>query len=126
MGKGEPAFQQSRAWVFIAGPESVAIHYMLCREREGEERKDKIEIESPAADRSPGVVWERSLAFRMKATNERDIEAPEKAGGRKEGRRLMSDGKGDEREAKEKGNESRIKERKTKRRKGSLNKPLKR
>ena len=56
MGKGEPAFQQSRAWVFIAGPESVAIHYMLCREREGEERKDKIEIESPAGDRSPGIV----------------------------------------------------------------------
>ena len=39
---------------------------------------------------------------------------------------MMSDGKGDKREAKEKGNESRIKERKTKRRKGSLNKPLKR
>ena len=74
-------------------------------------RKVETEKDSPAGDRLRGIVCERSPVFIMKAANECDIKVPQRARGRREGRRLMSDGKGDEREAKERGNESRIKER---------------
>jgi hypothetical protein len=59
--------------------------YATQREREGDGGKEvKIEIESPAGDRSRGVVCERSRVFRMKGANERNIEARQRARGRKE------------------------------------------
>ena len=64
---------------------------------------------SPASDRSRGVICERSPAFRMKAATECDIEARQQARGRQEWQRSMAEGKEDKWEAKEGGNESRIK-----------------
>jgi hypothetical protein len=77
------------------------------REREG--GKVEVKRESPAGDRARSVKRKRSLVFRVKAAIECDIEARQRARGRKEWRRSMSDGKGKEGKLKERGNGSKIK-----------------
>jgi hypothetical protein len=79
------------------------------REREGGEKGNKVERESPAGDRACGIVCKRSLVFRVKAAIECDIEVRQQARGQKGRQELMSDGKGDDREAKGERDESKIK-----------------
>ena len=68
----------------------VAIRCTLCREREVGGKEGQSGKESPAGDRSRGVVCERSPVSKMKAANECNIDARQRARGRKERRKLSS------------------------------------
>ena len=77
--------------------ESVEIQCTLHREREsGGKESERSKKGSPASDRPHGVVCEKSPVSRLKASNECEVKARQRARGRKERRKSKSDGKGDE------------------------------
>ena len=81
------------------------------REGIGGERKAKVERESRRRQ-SARRRLRKGSGNHLEAASERDIEARQRARGRKERRRSISDGKGDEEEAKEGSDESKIKKEK--------------
>ena len=94
-----PAFQQSRAWLgnFIVRAR-VRSDTAYATQREGKwgKREPKVERECPASDRLRAVVCERNPASKLKAVNECEVKARQRARGRKERRKSKPDGKGDE------------------------------
>jgi hypothetical protein len=97
-----PAFQQSRAWYLYVESESVAIHCTLRREMElgGKGKQESKERESRRRQ-SARRHMRRESGIRMKAANECDVKARQRARGRRERRESGSDGKRKRGEAKE-------------------------
>ena len=79
--------------------------------RDGKWGKSKVQVQgkSLAGNRACGVVCEGEPVIRLETENEGYVEARQRVRGREEQQWSNSDGKGDDMEAKERGNRSKIK-----------------